>query len=70
MKIKSLTVGFEDGSYFEVGKSGITSIVNSGLEFESSVHSQYDVYRNEKLHAVIENLPVEVFYFDEEVSRG
>jgi hypothetical protein len=68
MIIKSLQVGV-GGSYFEVGKSSITAIKNMGLEFEDSVHVQYDVYKNEKLHATIENLPVEVFYFDDE-SNG
>jgi hypothetical protein len=68
MNVKAVQVGI-GGSYFEVGKSGITEIRNSGLEFEDRVHSQYDIYKNGKLHVVIENLPVEVLYFDEE-SNG
>jgi hypothetical protein len=64
MKIKSIQVGI-GGSYFEVGKSGITAIEDNGAEYEDNVFVQYDIYKNEKRHATLVNLPVEVFYFDE-----
>lgn len=59
-----------DGEWYQVGKplglKGhlVTEIKNSTLEYEDHVHTQYDIYVNDKIHKSWVNVPVMITYFD------
>jgi hypothetical protein len=48
-----------------VGSNGVTEIKDVSVEFDSSLHTIYNVYRGDSLFIRIENCPV-VVEFEEE----